>query len=112
MLYIRRPLAVLFALVFLVCLIVVVVAVQASGKVTDPGYITSRLREADAYNFLYDDVMPAVLGDMIDQGFEYEIDLAGGEPVLVGFDDTEGAKRAIRGFIEEVSSRSTFCFLS
>ena len=105
MLFIRRPFAVLFALVFLVCLIVVVVAVQVSGKVTDPGYITSRLREADAYNFLYDDVMPAVLGDVIDEGLEYEIDLAGGAPVLVGFDDTEGAKRAIRGFIEEVMPR-------
>jgi len=105
MLYIRRSIAVLFALVFFLCLMIVVVGVQASGKVASPGYVTSTLREADAYNFLYDDVMEAVLGDMIDQGFEYEIDLAGDEPVVIRFDDTEGAKRAIRGFVDEVMPR-------
>jgi len=105
MLFIRRSIAVLFALIFFLCLFAVVATVQASGKLTNPGYITSMLREADAYNFVYDDVMAAVLDDMVEQGIEYEVTLAGDEPVVIRFDDTESAKRTMRGLVEGVLPR-------
>ena len=105
MLFIRRSIAVPFALIFFISLFAVVATVQASGKLTSPGFITSTLREADAYNFLYDDVMTAVLDDMVEQGIEYEVTLAGDEPVVIRFDDTEGAKRTMRGFVEGVLPR-------
>ncbi|MBM3956795.1 MAG: hypothetical protein FJ313_01940, partial [Gemmatimonadetes bacterium] len=105
MLTARRFVAVLFLLLFSACLIAVIVAVQVIGKVADPGYVPSRLRDADAYDFLYDDVMGAVLSDRIDRGLRYEIALAGGAPVVVRFDDTEAAKRAVRGLVEGVVPR-------
>jgi len=105
MLFIRRILAVPLSLVFFVCLILVIVIVQAGGKASSPGYITTRLKEADAYNFLYDDVMAAMLSDQIDQGLDFEAEFVGDEPTTIEFDDTEGAKRAIRGFIETVAPR-------
>ena len=53
----------LLGLVFLLALFLVLAALAANATVARPGFVSDQLKEADAYQFVLDDLVPALLED-------------------------------------------------
>ena len=64
MIFFRRLIAVPLALVFILLFIVLLVVNRANATAGNPDFYVERLHEADIYNFMYDDIMPAALGEL------------------------------------------------
>ncbi|MXZ87364.1 MAG: hypothetical protein F4081_08615 [Dehalococcoidia bacterium] len=60
---IRRAGAVLLGLVFLLALFLVLAGLAANATIARPGFVSDQLEEADAYQFVLDDLVPALLED-------------------------------------------------
>lgn len=60
---IRRAGAVLLGLVFLLALFLVLAGLAANATIARPGFVSDQLEEADAYQFMLDDLVPALLED-------------------------------------------------
>lgn len=60
---IRRAGAVLLGLVFLLALFFVLAVLAASATVARPSFVSDQLEESDAYQFVLDDLVPALLED-------------------------------------------------
>ncbi|MXY71877.1 MAG: hypothetical protein F4Y97_02430, partial [Dehalococcoidia bacterium] len=74
---IRRLGAVFLGLIFLVVTFIVLVALAVDATVARPDFVSEQLEEADAYQFVLDDLVPALLEDawQLDPdefGFEFE----------------------------------------
>ncbi len=63
MIWIRRALAIPLIILFTVLLIVVIFVSQVNATALNPGFYNQQLREADIYNFVYDEALPAALGE-------------------------------------------------
>ena len=75
MIWFRRALTIPLILPFVVLFLIVLLTTHVNGTLGSPEYYTSQLRQADVYNFLYDEVVPAALDEveMDDQDFEIDI---------------------------------------
>ncbi|MXY87373.1 MAG: hypothetical protein F4Y92_00725 [Dehalococcoidia bacterium] len=60
---IRRAGAVLLGLVFLLALFLVLAGLAANATIARSGFVSDQLEEADAYQFVLDDLVPALLED-------------------------------------------------
>ncbi|MCY3881667.1 MAG: hypothetical protein OXG61_06070 [Chloroflexi bacterium] len=60
---IRRAGAVLLGLVFLLALFLVLAGLAANATIARPGFVSDQLEEADAYQFVLDDLVPALIED-------------------------------------------------
>ena len=89
MIFIRRILAGLLAVVLLVVLVVVLVLFTVNDTFLNPAFYVAQLRQADIYNFLYDEALPAaqeeVSKEIQDGDLDVDIDFAlvGDEAIAV-----------------------------
>ena len=61
MIWLRRAIAVLLAVVFVILSVLVMVAFRVNGTVGNPDFYVEQLHQADVYHFIYDDVLSAAL---------------------------------------------------
>ena len=61
MIWLRRTIAVLLAVVFIILSVLVMVAFRVNGTVGNHDFYVEQLHQADVYHFIYDDVLPAAL---------------------------------------------------
>ncbi|HEX77020.1 MAG TPA: hypothetical protein G4O03_01215 [Dehalococcoidia bacterium] len=61
MIWLRRLIALPLALTFIILFILMLVIFRINGTLGNPDFYTDQLRQADIYNFIYDDVLPAAL---------------------------------------------------
>ena len=73
MIWLRRTIAIFLALTFIILFIPTLVFLQVTDTLANPEFYNNQLHQADIYNFLYDDVLPAAL-----------------EEAEVGMDDASG----------------------
>jgi len=59
----RRILAVVLALIFITVFIPFMVAFRTNDTIGNPHFYTQQLRQADAYNFVYNEVLPSAVND-------------------------------------------------
>ena len=64
MIWFRRILMIPLIIIFLVLFIVVLLVTQVNGTVADPGFYNDQMLQADMYNFVYDEVLPAALDEI------------------------------------------------
>jgi hypothetical protein len=76
MIWFRRIIAVPLALVFVVLFIVLLVVHRTNATVGNPDFYIDRLRQADIYNFTYNDVLPATLEEIEDDTSDFPVDVA------------------------------------
>ncbi|MFO8102492.1 MAG: hypothetical protein R6U37_10075 [Dehalococcoidia bacterium] len=80
MIWFRRILAILLAILFIILLPLLFFISEVNDTVADPDFYNSQMEKADIYNFLYDEALPAALEEAEE---EHESD------VPVDFDDIE-----------------------
>ena len=61
MLWLRRIMAVILAVVFLILFIPVLVILRVNATAGNPGFYADQLRRADIYNFVHSDILPYAL---------------------------------------------------
>ncbi len=64
MIWFRRTLAIPAIITFIILLVAVLLITQVNDTAGNPGFYVDRLREADMYNFLYQEVVPAGLEEL------------------------------------------------
>ncbi len=64
MIWLRRAVAILLAIIFIFLSVLVLVAFRVSGTVGNPDFYAEQLQQADVYQFIYDDVLPAALEEV------------------------------------------------
>ncbi|HUV53230.1 MAG TPA: hypothetical protein VMW64_09190, partial [Dehalococcoidia bacterium] len=76
MMWVRRIVAVPFIIFFFLLFLVVLVITQANCTLGNPGFYNEQLRQADIYNFLYDEALPAALDEIeTNESSDFKIDL-------------------------------------
>jgi len=84
MIWFRRITAILLILAFIVIFVLVLLITQVSGTVTNPGFYNEQLEQADVYNFIYDELLPAALDEIEeDDPGDNPVDLSAIEDDLV-----------------------------
>jgi hypothetical protein len=77
MMWVRRITAIPFIVFFFVLFLVVLVITQTNCAFSNPGFYNDQLRQADMYNFLYDEALPAALDEIeTDDSSDFQIDIA------------------------------------
>ena len=77
MMWVRRILAIPFIIFFFLLFAVVLVITQTNCTFSNPGFYNAQLRQADMYNFLYDEALPAALDEIeTDESSDFQIDIA------------------------------------
>ncbi|MBM3156247.1 MAG: hypothetical protein FJ004_03065 [Chloroflexi bacterium] len=75
--WIRRTLAIPFIILFFLLFLVVLVITHTNCTFSNPGFYNDQLRQADMYNFLYDEALPAALDEIeTDDSSDFQIDIA------------------------------------
>lgn len=64
MIWVRRILAIPLIIIFAVLFIVVLMATHVNGTVANPGFYNDQMLQADVYNFVYDEALPAALDEI------------------------------------------------
>ncbi len=100
----RRIVAVVLVLVLLVVFTVSMAVTIAVRAVSDESIVPDVVRDAGVYDFAYDDVLNAVISDLVTRGIELA-DVTGTGKTTIRFDDPEQAKAAIKTFIVSVLPR-------
>lgn len=67
MIWFRRTLTIPLIVIFVILLIVVLLITQVNDTVANPSFYTDRLQEADIYNFLYEEIVPAGMDELEEQ---------------------------------------------
>ncbi|HEY49925.1 MAG TPA: hypothetical protein G4O13_07760 [Dehalococcoidia bacterium] len=83
LLWLRRTTAVFLAFIFLILFTVVLLTTQVSNTVTSAGFYNRQLEQADMYNFIYDELLPAALDDLQDDSEDIPVDLQAIEDDLI-----------------------------
>ena len=96
--------AVLLGIVFIVVFVVSVTSCFAVAKAADKKFVPDLLDTMDAYNFVYDDVLDAVLEDAVSGAHGFSMP-DGGSTVKLSFQDPARAKAALRKFVETIVPR-------
>ncbi len=65
MIWARRTLAILFAVLFVPFLLLTLVVLRVNGTLLEPDFYKEEFSKADLFTFLYDDVLPAAVDDAL-----------------------------------------------
>jgi len=81
MIWIRRILTIPMIISFILMLIVVLLLTQVNDTLLSPGFYNDQMRQADMYNFLYDELLPAALDEIEeemeeDDSSDFDIDIS------------------------------------
>jgi hypothetical protein len=84
MMWIRRIVSVPLIVLFFLLFVVVLVITQTNCTFGNPGFYNAQLRQADMYNFVYAEAMPAALDEIqTDQSSDFQIDISEIEDDLI-----------------------------
>lgn len=75
MIWFRRVLTIPLIFIFVLLFVVTLLVTHVNGTLGSPEYYTDQLRQADVYNFLYDEVVPAALDEVEMDEQDFEIDI-------------------------------------
>lgn len=64
MIWVRRILAIPPIIIFVILFIIVLVVTHVNGTVGSPGFYNDQMRQADIYNFIYDELLPTALDEI------------------------------------------------
>jgi len=64
MIQLRRTIAILLAVVFVILSLLVLVAFRVNATAANPDFYAEQLHQADIYHFIYDDVLPAAVEEV------------------------------------------------
>ncbi|MBI4235806.1 MAG: hypothetical protein HY688_00420 [Chloroflexi bacterium] len=76
MIWVRRFLAVLLAVLFLPLFLVVLVLLRVNATALNPDFYVAQLRQADVYNFIHDRLLPAALDEVAKDPSQLPVDIA------------------------------------
>lgn len=77
MMLVRRLLAVPLIIFFVILFAVILIVTQVNGIFGNPGFYNDQLRQADIYNFVYDEALPAALDEAeTDESSDIPIELS------------------------------------
>ncbi|MDP7262641.1 MAG: hypothetical protein QF676_08615 [Dehalococcoidia bacterium] len=102
----RKLLAVLLACLFLILFFVSMTVNQVVDTASKPDVIAGMLDDADAYDYVYDNIVGNLIHDVVGQGIEFDsgLDESAG-PTVLTFDDSDAAAVAIIELIETLIPR-------
>ncbi len=88
MIWFRRILTIPMIIGFIFTLIVVLLVTQVNDTVLNPGFYNDQMRQADVYNFVYDELLPVALDEVeeemeTDDSSDFDIDISAIEDELV-----------------------------
>lgn len=102
----RKILAVLLAGLFLILFFIATTVNQVVDTASDPGVITGMLDDADAYDYVYDNIVGNLVHDALSTGIEVDSGLDGSAAsTVLTFDDPDAAALAITNLIETLVPR-------
>lgn len=102
----RKLLAVLLGVVFVLLLFVAVTVNQVVDTATEPEVVIGMINDAEAYDYVYDNIVGSAVKDIVNQGIEF--DSGDGQISTLYFDDPDKAAVAVTNLIETLVPRSTF----
>ena len=77
MIWVRRILAIPPIIIFVILFIIVLVVTQVNSTVGSPGFYNDQMRQADIYNFIYDELLPTALDEIeTDDSSDMPIDIS------------------------------------
>src|SRR4030042_1240802 len=77
MMWVRRITSLPFIIFFFLLFVVVLVVTQTNCAFSNPGFYNDQLRQADMYNFVDDEALPAALDEIeTDESSDFQIDIA------------------------------------
>ncbi|NQW19540.1 MAG: hypothetical protein HQ477_02270 [Chloroflexi bacterium] len=102
----RKLLAILLAGLFLVLFFVATTVNQVVDTASDPDVITGMLDDADAYDYVYDNIVGNLVHDMVGRGIDVNSGLTDSAGLtILTFDDPDKAALAITDLIETLIPR-------
>ena len=102
----RKLLAVLLAGLFLIFFFMATTVNQVVDTVSDPGVLTGMLDDAEAYDYVYDNIIGNVVHDIVKNGIEVDSGLEGSASTsTLQFEDPDAAALAITNLIETLVPR-------
>ena len=98
----RNFLALVFSAGLVVLLFLVVTANHALNTISEPDVIISVLNDAEAYDYLYDEIIGNLVYDVVEKGVEVNSGIGeSSSPTILEFDDPVTAAAAITSFVEK-----------
>ena len=102
----RNFLALVFSAGLVVLLFLVVTANHALNTNSEPDVIISVLNDAEAYDYLYDEIIGNLVYDVVEKGVEFNSGIGeSSSPTVLEFDDPVTAAAAITSFVEKLVPR-------
>ena len=102
----RNFLALVFSAGLVVLLFLVVTANHALNTISEPDVIISVLNDAEAYDYLYDEIIGNLVYDVVEKGVEVNSGIGeSSSPTILEFDDPVTAAAAITSFVEKLVPR-------
>ena len=102
----RNFLALGFTAGLVVLLFLVVTANHALNTISEPDVIISVLNDAEAYDYLYDEIIGNLVYDVVEKGVEINSGIGDSSgPMILEFDDPGTAVAAITLFVESLVPR-------
>jgi len=103
----RNFLALVFTAGLVVLLFLVVTANHALNTISKPDVIISVLNDAEAYDYLYDEIIGNLVYDVVEKGVEINSGIGdSSSPTILEFDDPGTAAAAITLFVETLVPRA------
>lgn len=99
MIWFRRVVAVFLALIFIIVFVTLLAVFRVDSTLGNPRFYVQQLRQADVYDFAYDDVMPAVVNE-IDVG--KDIDISALKPHIPGMIEATVPRDWLQMQVEQV----------
>jgi len=99
----RKLLAALLAVVFVLLLFVAVTVNQVVDTATEPEVVIGMINDAEAYDYVYDNIVGNAVKDIVNQGVEF--DSGDGRISTLHFDDPDKAAVAVTDLIETLVPR-------
>ncbi|MCZ6539191.1 MAG: hypothetical protein O6922_05135 [Chloroflexi bacterium] len=102
----RPLLAVLLAGLFLILFLVAVTVNHAVDTASDPEVIIGMVNDAEAYDYVYDNIVANLVRDIVERGIKVDSGLTGpSASTVLSFDDSDAAAVAILALIETLVPR-------
>ena len=102
----RKVLAVILAGLFLILFFLATTVNQVVDTASDPSVVTGMLDDADAYDYVYDNIVGNLVHDVVSKGIEVNSGLDdSAAPTVLNFDDPYAAALAITDLIETLVPR-------
>jgi hypothetical protein len=102
----RKVLAILLSGLFLILFLVTITVNRLIDTASDPGVIIGMVNDAEAYDYVYDNIVANLVHDIVVRGFVVDTGLdAAVVPAVLQFDDPDAAAEAILGLVETLLPR-------